>query len=129
MIETAVGGTPATQVIQGERSFDLVVRLPEQFRDNIDAIKNLLIATPDGQHLPLGAVRRHPRREGRVVHLSREQLAVHRRAVQRRGSRPRERRAGSQGARSTPAVPLPSGYTFDWGGEYRDYLAAESQMR
>src|SRR5262249_49727643 len=53
LIETAVGGTPATQVIQGERSFDLVVRLQEPFRENMDAITNLLVATPDGQHLPL----------------------------------------------------------------------------
>ncbi len=53
LIETAVGGAPATQVIQGERSFDLVVRLQEPFRQNMDAIKNILIATPDDQHLPL----------------------------------------------------------------------------
>src|SRR6476469_1653615 len=53
LIETAVGGSPATKVIQGERSFDLVVRLQEPFRQNMDAIKNLLITTPDGQHLPL----------------------------------------------------------------------------
>ena len=53
LIETAVGGTPATKVIQGERSFDLVVRLQEPFRQNMEAIKNLLVATPDGQHLPL----------------------------------------------------------------------------
>src|SRR5512146_1968305 len=52
LIETAVGGTPATQVIQGERSFDLVVRLQEPFRENMDAIKDLLVTTPDGQHLP-----------------------------------------------------------------------------
>ena len=53
LIETAVGGTAATQVIQGERSFDLVVRLQEPYRQNMEAIKNILIATPDGQHLPL----------------------------------------------------------------------------
>ena len=53
LIETAVGGAPATQVIQGERSFDLIVRLQEPYRQNMDAIKNILVATPDGQHLPL----------------------------------------------------------------------------
>src|SRR4029078_13298130 len=53
LIETAVGGTAATQVLQGERSFDLVVRLQEPFRRNMDAIRDLLVATPDGQHLPL----------------------------------------------------------------------------
>src|SRR5471032_2011749 len=53
LIETAVGGAPATQVIQGERSFDLVVRLQEPYRQNMEAIKNILVATPDNQHLPL----------------------------------------------------------------------------
>jgi cobalt-zinc-cadmium resistance protein CzcA len=53
LIETAVGGTPATRVIQGERSFDLVVRLQEPFRRNMEAIQSILVATPDGQHLPL----------------------------------------------------------------------------
>ena len=48
-----MGGQAATQVIQGERQFDLVVRMQEQFRNDEDAIRNLLIATPDGQHLPL----------------------------------------------------------------------------
>ena len=53
LIETALGGTAATQVIQGEEQFDLVVRMQEPFRQNESAIKNLLITTPDGQHLPL----------------------------------------------------------------------------
>jgi len=53
LIETAMAGKAATQVIQGERQFDLVVRMQEQFRSDEEAIKNLLIATPDGQHLPL----------------------------------------------------------------------------
>ncbi len=53
LISTAIAGTAATQVIQGERQFDLQVRMQEPFRNNMDAIKNLLIATPDGQFLPL----------------------------------------------------------------------------
>ena len=40
-------------MIQGERSFDLVVRLQEPYRQNMEAIKNILVATPDNQHLPL----------------------------------------------------------------------------
>jgi len=40
-------------VIQGERQFDLVVRMQEQYRSDENAIRNLLIATPDGQYLPL----------------------------------------------------------------------------
>ena len=53
MVETAMGGKAASQVIQGERQFDLLVRMQEPYRKDADAIRNLLIATPDGQHLPL----------------------------------------------------------------------------
>jgi Cu/Ag efflux pump CusA len=44
-------------VIQGERQFDLVVRMQEPYRSDENAIRNLLIATPDGQYLPLEPVR------------------------------------------------------------------------
>ena len=53
IIEAAVGGTVATQVIQGERQFDLVVRMNEHFRNNPEAIGRLLVTTPAGQRLPL----------------------------------------------------------------------------
>ena len=53
LIEAAVGGATATQVVQGEKEFDLVVRLEQQFRDNPDQIGNILVATPDGAQIPL----------------------------------------------------------------------------
>ncbi len=53
LIEAAVGGTPATQVVQGEKLFDLVVRLQPQFRQSPEAIGNILVATPGGQQVPL----------------------------------------------------------------------------
>ena len=127
LIETAIGGTPATQVIQGERSFDLVVRLQEPFRQNMDAIKNLLVATPDGQHLPLsqfadikiskGASFIYRESNSRFVGI---QFSVEGRDL---ASAVQEAQAKVQAA-----VPLPIGYTFDWGGEYKSYLAARSQM-
>ena len=128
LIETAVGGAPATQVIQGERSFDLVVRLQEPFRQNMDAIKNILIATPDSQHLPLSQFADIKVEQGRVVHLPREQLALHRHPVQRRRARPGERGRRTRRRRSRRRCTCRSGYTFDWGGEYKEYLAARSQM-
>ncbi|HMF10070.1 MAG TPA: CusA/CzcA family heavy metal efflux RND transporter, partial [Thermoanaerobaculia bacterium] len=53
LIEAAVGGAAATQVVQGEKLFDLVVRLEPQFRETPDAIGNILVATPGGQQVPL----------------------------------------------------------------------------
>jgi cobalt-zinc-cadmium resistance protein CzcA len=48
LIQTAIGGDVATQVVQGEKQFDLVVRLEQQYRDNPEEIGNILVATPAG---------------------------------------------------------------------------------
>jgi len=54
LVETALGGSAATQVIQGERQFDLVVRMCGTISQQRGGIKeSLLIATPDGNYLPL----------------------------------------------------------------------------
>jgi cobalt-zinc-cadmium resistance protein CzcA len=127
LIETGIGGSAATQVIQGEREFDLVVRLQEPFRENMDAIKNLLISTPDGQHLPLsqfadiridkGASFIYREDNSRFIGI---QFSVTGRDL---ASAVQEAKSKVSGA-----VPLPLGYTYDWGGEYKEYLAARSQM-
>src|SRR5260370_36693013 len=53
VISAAVGGQAVTQVIQGEKLFDLVVRMQPQFRSSAHDIGNLLVGTPDGQQIPL----------------------------------------------------------------------------
>ncbi len=53
LITTAIGGDVATQVQQGEKQFDLVVRLERQYRDNPEEIGNILVPTPGGQQIPL----------------------------------------------------------------------------
>jgi len=128
LVETAIGGTAATQVIQGERQFDLEVRMQEPFRKDMDAIQNLLIATPDGSYLPLrqfadvkvenGASFIYRESNSRYVGI---QFSVEGRDL-----------AGAVGeARRIIEhdVPLPIGYKYDWGGEYKDYLASLEQMK
>jgi cobalt-zinc-cadmium resistance protein CzcA len=127
LIETAIGGTAATQVVQGEREFDLVVRLQEPFRRNMDAIRNLLIATPDGQHLPLS--------QFATIEVSKGASFIYREANSRFigiqfSVEGRDLAGAVQDARRqvAAAVPLPLGYTYDWGGEFQEYLAARAQM-
>ena len=128
LIETAMGGKAATQVIQGERQFDLVVRMQPQFRSDENAIKSLLIATPDGQHLPLsqfadirvetGASFIYRESNSRYIGV---QFSVE----------GRDMAGGVEEARRTVGekVRLPIGYTYDWGGEFKEYLAAREQMQ
>ena len=91
IVQAAVGGQAATQVVQGEKLFDLVVRMKPEFRESAQEIGNLLVGTPVGQQIPLSALADIRESGGAVAHLPRKQLAVHRRAVQRGGARPGER--------------------------------------
>src|SRR6202008_2202022 len=53
VIQASVGGKTAKQVIQGEKLFDMVVRMEPKFRSNARDIGNLLVPSPSGQAIPL----------------------------------------------------------------------------
>jgi heavy metal efflux system protein len=103
------------------------VRMQEPFRSNIDAIKNILIATPDGQHLPLGQFADIKVSKGAsfIYRESNSRFVGIQFSVEGRDLASAVAEAQKKVA---AVVPLPSGYSYDWGGEYKDYLAARSQM-
>ena len=71
VIETALGGRPATQIWEGERRFNVVVRLNEKVRNNVDNLRNLLLDAPDGSQVPLDQVAKIDTQDG-VLNISRE---------------------------------------------------------
>ena len=56
VIETAVGGATATEVLDGVRRFSVVVRFPDELRDNPAAIRAILLTAPGGERIPLERV-------------------------------------------------------------------------
>lgn len=58
IIETALNGQVVSQVLENQQSFDLLVWLKPDARQSLEAIRNLLIDTPNGQKIPLGNVAR-----------------------------------------------------------------------
>ncbi len=123
-----MGGTAATQVIQGERQFDLVVRMQEQYRSNADAIRKLLIATPDGQYLPLGQFCEIKEESG-AAFIYREGNSRYIGVQFSVEGRDLASAVGEARKKVDDAVKLPIGYKFDWGGEYKEYLASQEQMK
>jgi len=128
LIQTAIGGDVATQVVQQEEQFDLVVRLDQQFRDNPEQIGNILVATPGGQQIPLkefadikvasGASFIYRQDNSRYIGV---QFSVAGRDL-----------AGAVDDaihQVNAKVSLPRGYRLDWGGEYSEYTASREQLR
>ncbi|MFH5803501.1 efflux RND transporter permease subunit [Alienimonas sp. DA493] len=55
-VETAMNGEVVSEILVGQRTFDLVVRLDEPFREDLEAVRRLTLVAPDGAEVPLGAV-------------------------------------------------------------------------
>jgi cobalt-zinc-cadmium resistance protein CzcA len=128
VVQAAVGGQAATQVIQGEKLFDLVVRMKPEFRQDAQQIGNLLVGTPSGQQIPLsnlayiheapGASFIYRENNSRYIGV---QYSIEGRDLQS---------AVNDGQRSIAdiAKSLPPGYRLEWGGEYGELLEAKHQM-
>jgi cobalt-zinc-cadmium resistance protein CzcA len=64
VVQAAIGGQVVTQVYEGEKRFDLTIRWAPAFRKDLKAIRNILVATPDGAQVPLGQLATIVKEEG-----------------------------------------------------------------
>jgi len=126
-LEAAVGGQAATQVIQGEKLFDLVVRMEPQIRSNAHEIGDLLVGDPAGQQIPLSALADVHESSG-ASFIYRENNSRYIGVQYSVEGRDLARAVADAQAAAGRAVSLPSGYWMAWGGEYSEYLAARSQL-
>jgi cobalt-zinc-cadmium resistance protein CzcA len=127
LIQTAIGGDAATQVVQGEKQFDLVVRLEQQYRDNPGEIGSIPVQTQAGQQIPLkeladirvanGASFIYRENNSRYIGV---QFSVEGRDL--------ADAVGDAIRQVDRTVALPQGYRLDWGGEYTDYTASSKQL-
>ena len=127
VIQAAVGGQAATQVIQGEKLFDLVVRMEPQFRSSPSQIGNLLVGTPSGQLIPLSQLSDIQESSG-ASFIYRENNSRYIGVQFSIEGRDLESAVHDGQAAVAKAVTLPPDYRLSWGGEYSEYLAAKAQM-
>ena len=127
VVQAAIGGQAATQVIQGEKLFDLVVRADPKFRSDAREIGNLLVPAPAGQQIPLselatlkestGASFIYRENNSRYIGI---QFSIEGRNLEGIV------KSGQQAI--AHKVNLPEGYRLDWGGEYSELLDAKAQL-
>ena len=128
IITTAIGGQAATRVYEGQQRFELVVRFPEQYRNSVETISNILLTDGAGALIPLADLGTVRLEEG-PGRISREKLQ---RYVSI-GFNTLGRDIGSlvEEAQEKIAtqVHLPSGYTVTWGGSFENMERAMAKLR
>jgi cobalt-zinc-cadmium resistance protein CzcA len=127
VIEIAIGGKAATQVYEGNRSFDLTVRFPEAQRDSKEKLADILVGTSDGIGIPLSQLADISLEEG-PVEISRDNgmryMGVELNVVGRDiGTFVAEaqRKVRQQ-------VALPVGYSTAWGGQFENQQRAMRRL-
>ncbi|MBI5522451.1 MAG: efflux RND transporter permease subunit [Desulfarculus sp.] len=127
VIEIAVGGKAASQLFEENRSFPITVRLPEEKRNSLEAIKNLLITTKTGVNVPLEQLAEVKMIEG-PVQISRQD-GVRRIAIEMNIT---GRDIGSFVAEAKQKikeqVKLPPGYYLTWGGQFENQQRAMQRL-
>ncbi|WP_031436270.1 CusA/CzcA family heavy metal efflux RND transporter [Methylobacter tundripaludum] len=134
-VATAIGGTEAGTLFQGDRRFDIIVRLPENLRNDLKAIKRLPISLPrtqfgDGRttYIPLAEVASLEIAPG-PNQVSRENGK--RRVVVSANVRGRD--IGSFVAEAEQKlqqqVKIPSGYWTTWGGQFEQLQSATQRLQ
>ncbi|HMI53704.1 MAG TPA: CusA/CzcA family heavy metal efflux RND transporter [Candidatus Saccharimonadales bacterium] len=127
VVQAAVGGQAATQVIQGEKLFDLVVRMEPQYRSDAQAISRLLVPAPGGQQIPLSELATIKESTG-ASFIYRENNSRYIGIQFSIRGRNLEGVVNAGQAAVAKNVKLPEGYSLDWGGEYSELLEAKSQF-
>ena len=127
IIETAVGGKAATDAFEGERRFGVLVRFPENRRNDLESIGNILVNAPDGSRLPLAQLAKLSLLEG-PVQISRED--VKRRIVVECNVSGRDIGGFVAEAQQKirQRVTLPAGYFITWGGAFENQQRAMQKL-
>ncbi len=128
IVETALGGATATQVLEGERTFDLVVKLAPKATSDLEAIRRIPIFGSHGERLVLSDLTAVEVRPGFAKVLREENV---RRTVVKFGVRGRDLGSLIAEARQRvdAAVPLPTGYRSEWTGAFENQQRALARLQ
>jgi CzcA family heavy metal efflux pump len=126
-LETAFNGRVVSQVLQGQRTYDLVVWFDEASRSDLNAIKSTLIDTPSGAAIPIGQVASVLPSTGANT-IYREN--VRRRIVVQANAQGRDLNSVIQEIQAKVArgVKLPEGYFIQYGGQFESQQAASKRL-
>jgi cobalt-zinc-cadmium resistance protein CzcA len=131
VIQAALGGTTATTVLEGDRQFNLVVRLAPAYRNSVESVGNIKV----GYQTPGGTTAYIPLRELATISLDTGASYIYHETTKRFlpiKFSVRDRDLGSTVAeaqeRIAKNVKLPTGYRLVWAGEFQDLELAKHRL-
>jgi cobalt-zinc-cadmium resistance protein CzcA len=125
VVQAAIGGQAVTQVYEGEKWFDLVVRFKLEYRRDADAIGNILVSTPEGARVPLKQLATITEQTGAfIVYRENNERYIPIKFSVR--GRDLEGTVVDAQQRIAEHVTLPEGYRMEWHGEF-DQLQDEKR--
>ncbi len=127
VVQAAVGGQVVTQVYEGEKHFDLVLRFLEPFRRDVGAIRRITVAAPDGSSIPLGEVAEIATEDGPAVIYREDGRRYTPVKFSVRGRDLASTIADSQ-ARIAEQVKIPYGTHLEWAGEINQLEEAMGRL-
>src|SRR5207302_9197386 len=123
--QAAIGGQAVTQVLEGERRFDLVVRFLPQYRQDLEAISEIQVSTPDGTRIPLKQLAKISTQTGAFI-IYRENNERYSPVQFSVRGRDLEGTVRAALARIEEKVPMPPGLRYEIAGQY-DQLQGEKR--
>jgi len=127
MVETAVGGKAVTQLFEGEKYFDVQLRFPEDKRNSLETIGNILVVSPQEQKIPLNQLA--------DIYTSEGPAQISRESGQRRIGVECNISGRDMGGFVMEAkrqiqkkVTLSSGYYLTWGGQFENQQRAMKRL-
>ncbi len=127
VIETAIGGKIATEIYEGQRRFSAAVRYPESFRNNEEAIRSIMLTSPNGSRVALADLATIEVKDG-PAQISRE-LAKRRIVV---GVNVKDRDLGGFVAELQQVLDsrlqLPEGFYLEYGGQFQNMERAMGHL-
>jgi cobalt-zinc-cadmium resistance protein CzcA len=126
-VETAVGGKAVSQVLNGERRYDVVLRYQEHYRDTEEAIRNIRLLSPTGERVSLGQLAQVDAVDG-ASEIYRE--ANSRYVAIKYSVRGRDLGSAVEEAMKVVErrVKLPIGYHMQWAGEYESQKRSQKRL-
>jgi Cu(I)/Ag(I) efflux system membrane protein CusA/SilA len=127
-VSSGIGGENIAENVEGRERYPVNVRYDRDFRDNIDELKRVLIATPSGSQIPIGEVAN--------IYFSRGPAMVRDEDAQLTGYAYIDLNTRDYGGFVEKAsrllrekLKLPPGYTYKWSGEYEFELRAKERLK